>query len=553
MGTEGENFVDQAQVGGSVRSVRLRIVLRGLRLLVACLYLVVIGLAIYLIILLTHRAPLAFRSPNTQRDSQLAPSADEGAVPGGPAATSPKSPEKKQVPESARGNKASSVPTRQSWVSQSGENSFAAPRGSGGDLQTSASAPAIVQPEQTPDPKGENSFSLGLGSNSLSALRQVSKGLLPVLQRAREALQQHDTVAARTELQQALERFQEPLDQAKVRRWLDLCQVLDEFWRVMGGIVSRLQPTHTIPVGETEVIVVESSEKELTIKAAGRLLTYSLRRIPPPLVKELALKGFRRDPQSKIVLAIYLAIEPRGDREKSRQLLLEAMAAGLDPGDMILELPAFFDPQSLGDFLEADTPVERQRVVASTSSHERPEGTSPPLKPSEAERSATSAEWSSALQKVRESYAAEFEAATNPAAKSRLGRQLLDAARTKPEDHELEEALLSEARRLAVEAGDVNLVLSCLEAEARRRRIDRTRETLAALQEIAGIHSRAEVHRELAQAALKAAFDAVQAHKFTEANQLFDLAINSGRKGGSRTLVEEAMAAKMKLQMLQRR
>jgi hypothetical protein len=253
------------------------------------------------------------------------------------------------------------------------------------------------------------------------------------------------------------------------------------------------------------------------------------------------------------VLAVYLAIEPKGDREKSRQLLLEAMAAGFDPGDMILELPAFFDPQSLGDFLEADSPVERQRVVASTSSHEGLEGTSSPQEPSEAERSAKSPEWRSALQKIRESYAGEFEAATTPAAKSRLGRQLLDAARSKPEDHQMQQALLSEVRRLAVEAGDVELVLGYLEAEARRRRIDRTRETLAALQEIAGIHTRAEVHRELAQAALKAAVDAVQVYKFAEANQLLDLAITSGRKGGNRTLVEEAMAAKKNLQMLQRR
>ena len=553
MGTEGETSVYQKHLGGSLRSGRLRTLLKALRLLVACLYLVVIGLAIYLIILLADRAPLAFRSSNTERHSQLARGADEGAIPPGTWATSTNSPEKGEVPESALGNKGSSIPTRQSRVSQSRGNSSPQSRGSGDGLQRSTSRPAVVQPAEGANPEGESSFSVELGSGSLFALRQVSKELLPVLQRAREALQQHDTGSAWAELHQALEKFPDPLDQAKVRRWLELCRVLDEFWRVMGGVVSGLQPTHTIPVGDTEVIVVESSEKELTIKAAGRVVTFSLRRIPPPLVKELALKAFRQDPQSKIVLAVYLAIEPKGDREKSRQLLLEAMAAGFDPGDMILELPAFFDPQSLGDFLEADSPVERQRVVASTSSHEGLEGTSSPQEPSEAERSAKSPEWRSALQKIRESYAGEFEAATNPAAKSRLGRQLLDAARSKPEDHQMQQALLSEVRRLAVEAGDVELVLGYLEAEARRRRIDRTRETLAALQEIAGIHTRAEVHRELAQAALKAAVDAVQVYKFAEANQLLDLAITSGRKGGNRTLVEEAMAAKKNLQMLQRR
>ena len=553
MGSEGETSVYQKNLGGSLRSVRLRTLLQGLRLLVACLYLVVIGLAVYLIVLLAHRTPLVFRFSSTQRDSHLALSADEDVVPGGMGATSTKSAPKGEVPESARGNKGNRIPTRQSRASQSGENLSLAPGGSGNNLQTSASHPAVVQPEHAADPEGENSFAMGLASNSLFGLRQVSKELLPVLQRAREALQQHDTGSARAELQQALQRFEDPLDQAKIRRWLDLCQVLDEFWRVMGGVVSRLQPTHTIPVGDTEVIVVESSEKELTIKAAGRVLTYSLRRIPPPLVKELALKTFRQDPQSKIVLAIYLAIEPRGDREKSRQLLLEAMAAGFDPGEMILELPAFFDPECLGDFLEADNPVERRRMVESASSYERQTGTPSSQEASEAERSATSAEWSSALQKVRESYAAEFESATNPAAKSRLGRQLLNAAGSNPEDYDVEQALLSEARRLAVEAGDVDLVLSCVEAEARRRRIDRSRETLAALQEIAATHTRVEVHRDVALAALKAAFAAIQAHKFAEANQLLDLAINSGRKGGNRTLVEEAMAAKMKLQMLQQR
>jgi hypothetical protein len=536
-------------LGGSVRSVRLWRVLQALRVLVAGLYLLVIGLAIYLIFLLADRAPLAFHASRANRPSQPEGKTKEGLLTHDLISSITNATQHTVLPEAFQADPAG---VEQSRPTQKAESLPSGSSGPSEPSQTSRSISPPAAPSRGRESEGNNSAPAGSVVRSISSPRKVSQELLPVLELAREALQRHETASAETALQKALERFRDPVDQAKIARWLALCQALEEFWRVMEAIVGRLPPTHVIPVAETEVIVVESSTKELTLKVAGRVVTYPVRKIPPILVQELAWKAFKKDPQSKVVLAIYLAIEPKGDREKSRLLLLEAMAAGLDPGDMILELPAFFDPSSLGDFLEPGSAPERQQAVAAAVGGVTPETRSDSQTSSATKPPGASSQSETPVEKIRELYAAEFEGATTPAAKSRLARRLMELAQTGQADLQLTNAMITEARRLAVEAGDIPLVLSCVEAEARARRSDRTQEILAALQEVAGIHSRPDVHRELAQAALKAAFDAIQVRKFTPANHLLDLAISSGRKGGSRTVVEEAIAAKTKLQRTRR-
>jgi hypothetical protein len=540
-----------SEVAGLIR--RGRGLLNFLRAVVACLVVVILFLTLHLVFLLGLKLPAlasagrnqAAKSAKTEKDGQSVEKALLESSPAGEiaAAEHPAPSHGRKVGRATSGRNA----RRQEGTGPSAVTSAGKPLGrpvsdaredsaldqSGG----TASDTASIRP---PGPPADFS------APGIAAPQKISPELVPLLQAARDALQRHDTAAARDALAQAAAKAQQPIDKIKISRWQMLCDTLDEFWRVMGQVVARLQPLTIISVGQTEVIVVEASSQSLSLRAEGRNRTYALRQIPSPLVKELAVKSFGKDPESKLVLATYLAIDPKGDRDMARALLLDAMNGGADPGEMILEWPAFFDPSAISDFLDVGSRQAAQQMVEAALGP--PAGTSPDQsKP--ADTTGPPAE----TAQPEDAPDVEVEAADSPAEKSRLAKQLLDSLQTQPDPVEQQLTRVHQARKLATEAGNVGLVLASIEAESKLRRIDRTATLLAALGEVAKAHSKADVHRDIALAAIRAAFDAIQIGKYQEANGLLDLAIASGRKGGSRAIVADALAAKQKLQASLRR
>lgn len=379
----------------------------------------------------------------------------------------------------------------------------------------------------------------------------ISAELVPLFEKARQALESQATDSARRVLTEAQAKATTRADQEKAHRWFQLCDKLDEFWRLMSQVVGRLEPLTPIFIGEFEALVVEASPESLTIRAAGQNRTYRLREIPPALVSRLAEQPLARNPHGKVVLATYLAIVPRGDKELSRKLLLEAMAAGVDPGDFVLELAAFFDPGTLSTFIEADAPGARQAAIAKFADPAASTGpvgtvadnTSAQLPPASASQASTDEEG--------DPWKEEREAATTPAAKARLARKLLESARKQKQPIDLRLRWVDEARQLAVEAGEVALVLACIEFQSQYRRLDRWLEVIAAFDEMATSTDIA-VHREIAPAAIKLAAEATKERRFREADRLLDIALESARKCGSRTLIQEALTGKKILEAQRR-
>ncbi len=382
-----------------------------------------------------------------------------------------------------------------------------------------------------------------------SEVKQVSEWLIPILRAARDALRRHESELARKQLTEALSRTSLPEDKLKLTRWLRLCGVLDQFWKVMSSIVSSLEPLTTIRLSETEVMIVEASSMHLTLRVEGRNVTYSLRRIPPAVVHYLARQRFGQSPQSKVVLATYHAIDPRGDRRFSRELLLSAMAAGFDPGDFILEFPAFIDEQSIGEVIEAPTVSEQKAAM------ERLLGSGGPLSLSTVQHGATDTDSptseSDSGRPGGDAESSESPVASRPAAKARLARQMLEDIRLGKVPARERLAVIDQARALATEAGDVQLLLACIDLEKRYRGIDPFWEAISELEKLAQ-SSDVELHRRIAVAALNLAADALNLKRPNTAERLLDIALESAYKCGNRMIIQEALKAKKFLEVQRR-
>lgn len=168
---------------------------------------------------------------------------------------------------------------------------------------------------------------------------QKQRALKQALTDVRASLAEADLQAAQNLLTTAAKYVQSDDDKAEVGRLESLTHNLGEFWKTMGQIVGKLQAMDEIPVRDYQVIVVEVGRNRLAIKAAGQVREYSpLSQMPHLLVTALADWQFGKDPQSKAVYASYLALAPKGDRQRARQLWQEAIDAGVDVRYLLPEL-----------------------------------------------------------------------------------------------------------------------------------------------------------------------------------------------------------------------
>ncbi|HUT89097.1 MAG TPA: hypothetical protein VMY37_06360 [Thermoguttaceae bacterium] len=318
---------------------------------------------------------------------------------------------------------------------------------------------------------------------------------------ARVTLSEHDLAAARTHLESAASDAQTPEEQAEVDRLDTLLGHLDEFWKAMRGIVGKLQPADTLPVGETIVAVVEATPEELTLKVAGRVRTYPTDDLPSKLVQALADARFAKDPATKVIVGTYHLVDPDGDAARARQLWAEAAQQGVDVEDLMPELTAWGD---------ASAPRAG------------------PTKPEEAE------------QAVKEKFKEQYAQATGAAGKAQLASELFSAGEATTEDPELRSALFREARDMAIAAGDAELAFQAIERLAGLNVIDVLAVKAEALTAAAKNARGSSAQQAIVQTALRLVEYAVVEGQIEQARALAELALSAARKSNSRPLMEQA-------------
>ncbi len=344
----------------------------------------------------------------------------------------------------------------------------------------------------------------------------VSPAVEKVLADARAALANQDIDTAREYLSRATAAATGEADRQAIARVNQLADYLQEFWRVMGQIVAGLESTEVIQVGDTYVAIVEASQESLTVKAAGQIRSYRLMRIPASLVIALAEKRFGKDPASKVIFGTYLATEPRGDATRARQLWQEAISAGVDVTDLLVELDQFAHGTSA-------------RGPAADSPDRTARGT-PPADPK-------------ALQQVQQMFQADYQRADDPDSKFRLAGKLFEQGRNTDHPVSLRRVMLQEAIRLACEAGRALAACQAVDELARLQRLDSVGVKTSAIEQVAKTARGAEAQRELAQAALQTLPQAAGDGRTAEVETLLGVALDAARKGNNKLLLRQAQNA----------
>lgn len=346
---------------------------------------------------------------------------------------------------------------------------------------------------------------------------QKQRALSQALTDARASLAEFDLQAAQNFLTTAAKYVQNGDDKAQIDRLKAIRSNLEEFWKTMSQIVKRLQPTDEISIRDTMIVVVEAGPDLLTIKAAGQVREYTpLTNMPYLLVTTLADRQFGKDPASKAIYASYMAVHPKGDRQRARQLWEEAIAAGVDVSFLLPEL----DQAGPG-------------AASASSQKTAPPGDKNALRQAE--------------EAIRARFRSEYGQATSPADKAQLARKLLQAGQAASAEPNDCFVMLCEARDLAVAAGEPKLVCEAIDELDRFYTTDALAMKTAALEEVGKGIRGASSCKELVQIVLPLIEEAASAGQPSQAGRLAEVATAAAQKSKSPALVKQVRAVTEKL------
>jgi hypothetical protein len=162
------------------------------------------------------------------------------------------------------------------------------------------------------------------------------KQLGQLLNRARNALSQHEFTESRRLVEQAGQLAKSDEHAALVDRLRMLAELAEEFWSGVATATKQLQATQEIQVGSGDliVVVVETGPDWLIIRNQGRNTRYVVADLPPGLALAIARQSMNEDdPQTQLVFGAGLAtvkdLKPV-HLEEARKYWDRAAAAGAD-------------------------------------------------------------------------------------------------------------------------------------------------------------------------------------------------------------------------------
>ena len=346
---------------------------------------------------------------------------------------------------------------------------------------------------------------------------------------ARNSMAAHDLVAGRDHLGEAALCAQTDEEKARVDRLGKMIKYLEMFWDGIGQAVGGLKGGEEFVVADTVVIVVEAGSDYVVVRAQGMNRRYATREIPHVLVMALADRWFADVASSKVLVGTYLAVDPKGDRERTRQLWEEAAGEGLNVTSLMPEL-------------------ERSLVGGS--------GVLSDNSPDAPSTGRDTAEESQEL--VRRRFQSEYDRATSLPKKAALAKKLLATAKKAGDDLQVRLAMLREARDLAIASGEASVACDAIDVVAELQAADwQIGDVLLmkteALSEVSGNAVGRTGQKEVAQQALKLFGEAVAIGRFDEARKLAPLAVDAAKKSKNPQLILQATAAAKRLAAIKKK
>lgn len=336
----------------------------------------------------------------------------------------------------------------------------------------------------------------------------------------REAMSEHHLPRARSHLGQAGRDAQTDDDRALVERLGTMLDYLDEFWVGARKAIANLKSGDEFAVKNTVIVIVEVGENEVVVRAVGENRSYPLDDLPSRMLMAVAEKWFADSPSSKVLIGAYLAVDPKGDPARARQLWQEASGKGIDLDPLMAELEYW---QSV------------PRVATSVGElRDNPPGEEL-LKDTR--------------RKVVEQFKEDYERANSLPGRAALAKKLLAVA-DKGGDPVTYLATIHEARELAIAAGEISIVCEAIDVLAVCGKLDPLAEKAASL-ERAGKNVRGlAANRELVNRALKLLEEAIVFERAEEAKTLADLAANAAKQSKNASLIRQAASAGERVRQL---
>ena len=144
---------------------------------------------------------------------------------------------------------------------------------------------------------------------------------------------------ARKFVKTAQANLQNQADQTEFERLEIILDNLNQFWNGLRNAVAKLQAGDKLELKDNRVAVIEANRNELMIQIYGRQERYRVEAMPIALMTALVNQSFAQTPDSKVIVATFLAMDKEGDRGRARLLWEDAAKHGQSLGrDLLPEL-----------------------------------------------------------------------------------------------------------------------------------------------------------------------------------------------------------------------
>jgi hypothetical protein len=173
------------------------------------------------------------------------------------------------------------------------------------------------------------------------ATEEETSSITRALLACRSALAEHNLTKAEEQLDLALVEASSSQSVAAVERTRQLFDAVKQFWHAVDEGLKGLNATDEVVMGDTVGLVVERTDKKLVIRIEGKNREYTFDKLPTAVARGIAERWLSKDdPNTRMFLAAFMAVDPKGDMAKAKELLSLAAAAGADTGDLAAEFDA---------------------------------------------------------------------------------------------------------------------------------------------------------------------------------------------------------------------
>lgn len=329
---------------------------------------------------------------------------------------------------------------------------------------------------------------------------------------ARAAMGARKLDRAKLELQAAKANVGTAEQDQQLARMEELYGYVEGFWKAVVESLKGLQATDTIPIDNTEIAIVEVDERSITIRAAGRNMSYTLDDMPTGLVTALAARWFdMKMPANLLFMGAFHAVDARGDLEQARRYWQDATQGGASAENLMPLLEERTAP-----LVAEQGPVPPKAVLAK------------------------------ARQALRTSMPEEFRMAKSLERKLALARELLDMAAQN--ENEIERYVLyDEALNLAGDAGSAADMNTAIDGLSTWYKVDAWALRVKAFDEAADAANNPVIAKGLARELMEVVDQAIAANHPAEAAKLCNATLTAARKGKDLELVKQATERKNKL------